>query len=203
MQQLVIAKSARHVHLYDRAIDPLFSQTKEAVTPEMFLPSDSRERHGATDALDYLRDYDLVPVVLDKVSGGHRHAIPRTIRLGLRYYQMTKGRKRLVDARLYFEDICTTQKPEHFGGSLHILDMMQEREIYPCEVDVNGNMKSQHYNLEIHYEALFWFELRECPRLCISRAQCSNSSSVLDTHNRNCQSIISSSRARFTSFSSR
>lgn len=125
----------------------------------MFLPSNSRERRGATDALDNMRDYDLVPVVLDKESGGHRHAIPRTIRLELRYYQMTKGRKRLVDARLHFEDICTTQKPEHFGGSLHILDMMQERGIHPCEVDVNGNMKSQHYNLEIHYEALYWFEL--------------------------------------------
>jgi hypothetical protein len=37
--------------------------------------------------------------------------------------------------------------------------MMNERGIFPCDVDVNGNIKSQGYDLEIQYYPLAWFDL--------------------------------------------
>lgn len=91
--------------------------------------------------------------------GGYRHAIPRKIKLELKYFQVARGDKRLVDVKLYYDDLCTTQEPVQFGGSVTILDMMQERGIFPCDVDINGKMKSQGYNLEIQYYPLIWFEL--------------------------------------------
>ncbi|KAK1733572.1 IPT/TIG domain-containing protein [Skeletonema marinoi] len=37
--------------------------------------------------------------------------------------------------------------------------MMNERGILPCDIDINGVIKSQSYNLEIHYYPLPWFDL--------------------------------------------
>ena len=110
--------------------------------------------------MDELRKNDgLIPVTVDKESFGIRHTIPRKIQLELKYYQMTKGKKRLVESKLYFEELCTTIAPAHFGGSVRILDMMQERRIYPCEVDINGNIKSRGYDLQLQYYPLGWFDL--------------------------------------------
>jgi hypothetical protein len=66
------------------------------------------------------------------------------VKLQLKYFQVSTRQKRLVEANLYFDDLCTTQKPKQFGGSANILDMMNERGIFPCDVDVNGNIKSQY-----------------------------------------------------------
>ncbi|KAL7555003.1 hypothetical protein ACHAWF_018580 [Thalassiosira exigua] len=137
----------------------LFQITRDAVAANDFLPSSSEEDWGRTFALDRLRDHDLIPITVDEEMGSHRHAMPRKIQLELKYFQVSKGKKRLVEAGLYFDDLCTTQQPEYFGGSLHILDMMRERGILPCHVDVNGAIKSQGYDLEIQYYPLGWFDL--------------------------------------------
>jgi hypothetical protein len=109
--------------------------------------------------LHQLREHGLIPVSVGGDLGGYRHAIPRKVKLELKYFQVARGDKRLVDAKLFFDDLCTTQEPVQFGGSVTILDMMQERGIFPCDVDINGKMKSQGYSLEIQYYPLIWFEL--------------------------------------------
>ena len=125
-----------------------------------FSPGSDNEKWGRTRALESLRNsYDAIPVSVDKDFAGHRHAIPKNVELELKYYQVTKERKRLVEANVFFSDLCTTQAPRHFGGSHEILDMMNERGILPCDIDINGEIKSQSYNLEISYHPLPWFDL--------------------------------------------
>lgn len=125
-----------------------------------FSPVSNDEKWGRTRALDSLRNsYDAIPVSIDKDLAGYRHAIPKHVELELKYFQVTKEKKRLVEANIFFSDLCTTQAPRHFGGSLDILDMMNERGILPCDVDINGEMTSQSYNIEIHYYPLPWFDL--------------------------------------------
>ena len=103
--------------------------------------------------------YDIIPVSIDNEMGGFRNTIPRSIELELKYFQVSKGKKRLVEATMFFDQLCTTQAPEHFGGSTSILSIMEERGILPCEVDINGIIKSDRYDLKIQYFALGWFDL--------------------------------------------
>lgn len=138
----------------------LFFMTRDAVSTDAFVPSKSSEGWGRTDLLNQLRNsYDVIPVSVDKDMGGYRHTIPRHVELEVKYFQESKGNKRLVEVSLYYEDLCTTQKPEQFGGNANILSTMKERGIVPCEVDVEGNIKSHQYNLEVHYFSLGWFDL--------------------------------------------
>lgn len=130
------------------------------MSAEDFSPTSAGEEWGRTRALDSLRNsYDVIPVSVDKELAGYRHTIPRHVELELKYFQITKERKRLVEAEILFSDLCTTQAPHFFGGSVEFLDMMNERGILPCNVDINGKMKSHSYNLEIHYYPLAWFDL--------------------------------------------
>ncbi|KAL3768820.1 hypothetical protein ACHAWU_006921, partial [Discostella pseudostelligera] len=137
----------------------LFHITRDAVSSRQYVPSNAIEEWGRTGALEDVLNRGLIPVFIDKELGGHRHAIPRKVTLEMRYFQVSRGHKRLVEANLYFEDLCTTQTPEHVGGSTNVNDMMQERGILPCDVDVNGNMNSRGYNLVIQYYPLGWFDL--------------------------------------------
>lgn len=123
------------------------------------MPSNTDEEWGRTGVLNDMRQSDMIPVRVNKEMGSYRHTIPRKVHLELKYYQVSRGTKRLVEANMYFDELCTTQQPEEFGGSLPILDMMQERGIFPCEIDINGNMKSDGYDLEIQYYSLPWFDL--------------------------------------------
>lgn len=115
---------------------------------------------GRTPELDSIREsYKLIPVVVDEVMGGLRNTIPRRIQFDLEYYQVTQGTKRLVNADISFSDHCTTIKPVHFGGNKKLLDLMHSRGIPPCDVDINGKIKSFGYNLEVHFYPLDWFNL--------------------------------------------
>jgi hypothetical protein len=133
-------------------------QTREAFPLNLFVSSTGDEEWGRTSALNELQDYGLIPVLIGSKKGGHCHAIPRKVKLELKYFQVSRQQKWLVEANLYFDDLCTTQQPKQFGGSANILEMMDERGIFPCDVDVNGNIKSQCYNLEIQYYPLAWFD---------------------------------------------
>lgn len=101
--------------------------------------------------------YDVIPLSVDKEMRGYRHAIPRHILLELKYFQMTKGNKRFVEAHVYFNDFCTTEDAK--TGSATILSVMRERGIEPCEVDINGDIKSLGYDLQVSYYPLNWFDL--------------------------------------------
>ena len=124
-----------------------YLQARDAITANQFLPYGADKEWGRTDELHDMRQHDLIPVTIDKEMGGHRHSIPRKVRLELKlkYFQMTKGKKRLVEARAFYSEKCTTQQPGQFGGSTTILDMMQERGILPCDVDtINGGRATDH-----------------------------------------------------------
>ena len=99
------------------------------MSSDQFVNSSAGEEWGKTGALEDTRSHGMIPVSLDRESGGFRHAIPRKILLEMKYFQFSKGQKRLGEANLYYEELCTTQLPEHLGGSTSIKDMMLERGI--------------------------------------------------------------------------
>ena len=136
----------------------LFYITRNAVASTFFSPSSKEEDWGRTHLLNQLRNsYDIIPMLVDKEMSGYRHAIPRHVELELKYFQVTHGSKRLVEAKLYYGDFCTTENAR--TGSSNILNAMKERGIEPCEVDINGVMKSRNYNLEVSYSPLNWLDL--------------------------------------------
>ena len=139
----------------------LFYLTRDAVPSSHFVPSDSygyAEQWGRTQLLNQLRNsYDVIPLIVDKEMSGYRHAIPRHIELELKYFQTSTRAKRFVEARLYYDDFCTTEDAK--SGSSIIIDAMSERGIIPCEVDINGIIKTKGYDLEVSYYPLNWFDL--------------------------------------------
>eukprot|EP00804_Cyclotella_cryptica_P031375 CCRYP_012196-RE/>CCRYP_012196-RE protein AED:0.02 eAED:0.02 QI:303/0.85/0.87/1/0.71/0.62/8/63/3730 len=136
----------------------LFYITRDAVSSNKFVPSSSSEDRGRTFLLSHLRNsYDILPLSVDKEMGGHRYAIPRDIKLEIKYFQITKGTKRLVEARVYFNNFCTTEDAK--TGRPSIISAMNERGIEPCAVDINGNIKSRTYDLEVSFSPLNWFDL--------------------------------------------
>ena len=148
----------------------LFYLSKEAVPPEHFeakfeASDDGRnellkQRWGRAPEIERLRgSFNLVPVLIDEIKGGLRNTIPRVVELDIQYYQVNQGKRRLVAANIYFSDLCTTLKPRHFGGNGELLDLMEGHGIFPCDVDIRGNLKSHEYTLRIHFYPLDWFNL--------------------------------------------
>ena len=136
----------------------LFYVTRNAVASSSFVPSSTLEDWGRTHLLNQLRNsYDVIPMLVDKEMSGYQNAIPRHVELELKYFQMTKGAKRLVEAKLYYADFCTTEDAR--TGSSNILNAMKERGIVPCDVDINGVIKSRKYDLEVSYFPLNWLDL--------------------------------------------
>ena len=136
----------------------LFYLTRDAVPSSHFVSTSASEQWGRTQLLNQLRNsYDVIPLIVDKEMSGHRHAIPRNIELELKYFQTSPSTKRLVEARLYYGNFCTTEDAK--SGSSIIIDAMSERGIEPCEIDINGMIKTKGYDLEISYYPLNWFDL--------------------------------------------
>ena len=88
-----------------------------------------------------------------------KNTIPRKIILELKYFQLSKYTKRLVETKLSYHELCTTLKPSEYGGNKETLRQMAEQRIYPCEVDINGGIKSYNYDLEVLFAPLDWFTL--------------------------------------------
>uniref|UniRef100_A0A7S2LSA9 IPT/TIG domain-containing protein n=1 Tax=Leptocylindrus danicus TaxID=163516 RepID=A0A7S2LSA9_9STRA len=144
----------------------LFHLTKEPQKPEAFEAKKRDDtliiehRWGRSPELARIRATDqLIPVVIDEIKAGIQHTIPRKVKLELQYYQVQKSRKRLVQAVIFLDDLCTTLKPLHAGGNEVMLNMMLSQGIHPCEIDINGNMISFDYTLEVHFFPLNWFHL--------------------------------------------
>ena len=153
-----VKEARENLRWYEAGGSVLFYITRDAVPSNKFVPSSKTEEWGRTHLLSQLlNSYDIIPLSIDKEMGGYRHAIPRHIELELKYFQVTKGIKRLVEARLYYDDFCTTEDAR--TGSVNIFNAMSERGIEPCDVDVNGLLKSRGYDLEISYFPLNWFDL--------------------------------------------
>ena len=134
----------------------LFYLTREPISSKSFEAHNKRESKGFQ-----LPNHDgwMIPVIVDDLNGGMRHVLPRAIHLELQYFQIDQYYKRLVEARLYYTEQCTTIKPLHFGGDAEVLRQMAELGIQPCERDINGNLKSYAYNLQVMIYALNWFHL--------------------------------------------
>jgi hypothetical protein len=75
--------------------------------------------------------------------------------------QVGKGYKRLVGVNVEYLTQCTTIKPAEFGGSPALLDYYAALTppIHPCEVNLNGDLLSTDYVLEVDFHPLAWFEL--------------------------------------------
>lgn len=146
-----------------QAESTLFYITKDAVDKNVFNPKlDTLDDElsplwGISDEIT--EDRYLVPVKIMKSFGGFKNVIPRDISLDLHYYQVDRGTKRLVTATLYFSNLCTTLRPIYYGGDDKLLQELAQTNIFPCEVDVNGELKSRGYNLEISLHPLDWFHL--------------------------------------------
>uniref|UniRef100_A0A7S4RD69 Uncharacterized protein n=1 Tax=Ditylum brightwellii TaxID=49249 RepID=A0A7S4RD69_9STRA len=144
----------------------LFSLSKNAIPAENFEAKYNRlvgqviERWGRSKEIEIIRSsQDMIPVSVDEVKGGIKNTIPRSVELELQYYQVNRGEKRLVSAYIYFDELCTTIKPRQMGGNAELLGLMKGRGIEPCDLDINGKLKSRDYKLRVHFHALGWFSL--------------------------------------------
>ncbi len=137
----------------------LFHITSNSVPINIFQAEKSGQSTSPWGTSNLIYKSSKVPVTIDDVHGGVRNAIPRRVLLKLEYYQVDKYTKRLVDARLSYFDLCTTLKPEYFGGDPEMLRKMEKQGIYPCKTDYNGNLRSLAYELEIIFQPLDWFDL--------------------------------------------
>jgi len=115
---------------------------------------------GQTKELAGLQGSDkVIPVTVDDVKSGVINAIPRSVKLELQYYQVSKGKKRLVQGVLFYDDLCTTLKPEEVGGNKVKLRAMKEQGIFPCALDASSRLESYEYVFEVHFFPLSWFHL--------------------------------------------
>mmetsp|Transcript_751 Transcript_751/g.1598 ORF Transcript_751/g.1598 Transcript_751/m.1598 type:complete len:1761 (+) Transcript_751:28-5310(+) len=119
-----------------------------------------QERWGRRAAINELRNgYLLVDVSVHSEATGMKNCIPRQVRFRIEYYQQEKGLKTLVSADMIYNNLCTTVKPEEFGGNAAILTSMSNYGYEPCPVDIKGNLKDYDYRLEFEFYALNWAEL--------------------------------------------
>jgi Chromosome segregation ATPases len=135
----------------------LFYMTKDAIASSNFqLEYQSSEEHSATLAIE---EDHIIPVIVSELHEGMKNTIPREVTLELQYFQLDKYNKRLVSATMYFSKHCTILKPEHFGGDPEKLKEMKALNVTPCQVDINGKMKTLEYTLHIALYPLEWFNL--------------------------------------------
>lgn len=81
-------------------------------------------------------------------------AVPREVYLNLSYYQMSPGRKRLVEASVNFGELCTVSR------STELLATMAKKGISPCALSkATDKIASIEYTLQVSWVALDWFEL--------------------------------------------
>lgn len=99
--------------------------------------------------------WQMIPVSVTLTDYGQQGVIPRQVRLSIDYYQVTKGRKRIVKAALEYlsEYQCYTAS----GGALAA--SLAAQGIPPCVLDVNGVVASTEYQLEIFFQPMYWFQL--------------------------------------------
>ncbi|DAZ97950.1 TPA: hypothetical protein N0F65_006375 [Lagenidium giganteum] len=97
---------------------------------------------------------DKLVAVKVGLNPGLELAVPQAVYLNLSYYQVTQGRKRLVEAEVNFDKLCTTSR------STDILAKMAKKKIYPCAINkATQKLASTEYVLQVSWEPLTWFAL--------------------------------------------
>lgn len=148
----------------------LFHLTQEPLDPAEFLEKRDAagrivSRWGRSDEVERILDtYHLKAASVGNIlaTTGYPLAIPRRVQLTIRYYQVNKGYKRLVDVNVEFLTQCAAVKPVEFGGSqTQLIEFFSKvtPAIPPCDVDINGDIISTDYVLEVSFYPLVWFEL--------------------------------------------
>lgn len=89
-------------------------------------------------------------------GGGLTMVVPRQVSLVIRYYQVNKGTKRIVNGNLLY--VAEFQCHTLTGGSLYQLSL-EASGIEQCPTDVNGKIASKEYQLEVRYFPLSWYAL--------------------------------------------
>ena len=160
-----VDSASEHFRWFEtKAEGALFYITQDAIPSNLFTTQYGKI-NGKRMALqqwgrsDQIVHEQTIPVIVSKHFGGLKNTIPREVTLELQYYQMDRYTKRLVSATLYYNNLCTVLKPEHFGGDPNMLREMKDMNILPCDVDINGNLKSRSYGLYIALYPLDWFHL--------------------------------------------
>lgn len=155
-----IASFVKEVRWYESGHDTtLFEITRNAFSSTDFAAHLRKPWEVTSGKNPFFDSRVLVPVVLDAFKGGMKNVIPRVVKLELAFYQVNKYEKRLVEAFVSFEDLCTTHKPVQSGGNAELVDTMAARGIDPCEIDGHGNLKSAAYVLRVDYHSLGWLSL--------------------------------------------
>ena len=159
-EQLAIA-SDKHRWYEIGPGDTLFHITSDAILTEDFIEKidDSQGIFQRWGRSRKLFETSKIPVKIDTSHGGLQNVIPRKVVFELQYYQIDKSKKRLVDATIYFYEKCTTLKPTVFGGDPVKLKELRDLDILPCDTDLNGNLKSNKYEMEFLFYPLDWFRL--------------------------------------------
>ena len=141
----------------------LFHLTKDALDAEKLYAqrnfADSIYSNRWTRVNRQPENIDIIPVVVQSGFGGLKNAIPKKVVLELQYYQKDQFTKRLVSASIYYFDLCTTVPPAIYGGDPDVLGQMKEIGIRPCDVDINGRVKSASYDFDVQIYPLAWSEL--------------------------------------------
>ncbi len=106
-----------------------------------------------------LGDDRLISVQVDEKEFGLEKTMPLLVRVNVEYYQVSRGTKRLVRMIVSYVKKCTTELPLNYGGNEDVLNAMKRHNILPCEVDIEGNLKSKAYTLEVKYVPLDWWAL--------------------------------------------
>lgn len=81
-------------------------------------------------------------------------AVPQEVYLNLSYYQVTRGKKRLVEASVNFGKLCAVTR------SAELLTTLAKKDIYPCTINIATNqLASKEYTLQVSWVPLDWFAL--------------------------------------------
>jgi len=164
-----VENAAGNPRWYEMSSGPIFHLTKEPLSPKSF--EEVRSADGTITSLwgrgetvrKKLGTYHLVDVTIGALNGtsGNVNAIPRRIQMTITYYQQLQGLKTLVAVNLEYVTVCTTIKDVSLGGDPNLLDYFSQLNppVYPCDVDINGDLLSRDYVLEVNFYPLTWFEL--------------------------------------------
>ncbi|TYZ61830.1 hypothetical protein PybrP1_007587 [[Pythium] brassicae (nom. inval.)] len=133
----------------------LFYLTRDPASPDDFVAQTATGMSwGRTDVFaSYVGTDNLIAVQVGK-SHGLQLAVPQEVYLNLTYYQVTPGKKRLVEAEINFGRLCTVSR------SSDILAKMAKKGISPCAISrATNKLASSDYELQVSLEPLDWFEL--------------------------------------------
>ncbi|OWZ22617.1 hypothetical protein PHMEG_0002652 [Phytophthora megakarya] len=149
---------AEKLRWYEAPTDTiLFYITRDPTTADAFVAEGDASigtGWGRSDTIqNYLGTDALIPVKVGR-DAGLQLVVPQEVYLNLSYYQITPGRKRLVQAEVNFGKLCAVTR------SVDSLATLAKKGIYPCAISKATNLlASNEYTLQVTWEPLDWFEL--------------------------------------------